>query len=206
MRTRGHTRLEATENASAADHIIGTRGNVIKSANGPIVSKAAGALFAFALGSSCLFAQPQSTIAADPAVETATYLNARYHTTFKYPKEFIQATAAISGDRSVDAFVDPADASTSVSVVYSPIPADYTRLTSFGGKENIRSYVLPRGEGVTSEVIEGAYPCVRAPMPRSRDLLRRCCAVAALCCYLHLYSPRKRQGRSLHSRIYGSSA
>lgn len=45
--------------------------------------------------------------------------------------------------------------STSVSIVYSPIPADYTKLTSFGaGKDTIRDYVLPPNkDGIQSTLI-----------------------------------------------------
>ena len=89
-----------------------------------------------------------------PAAEFMKYSNERYHVSFSYPADWESKKATISGDRTVDAFVDPKDPETSVSIVISPIPADYTRLESFGGKETLRNYVLPSGEGVSSKVLK----------------------------------------------------
>ena len=38
--------------------------------------------------------------------------------------------------------------------MFTPIPADYTRLNSFGGgKDTIRQYLLPTGENVDTNII-----------------------------------------------------
>ncbi len=60
----------------------------------------------------------------------------------------------IGGDRVVEAFVDPKTPTTSVSVVYTPIPGDFTKISSFGtGKDTIRDYLVPKGDNVESEVL-----------------------------------------------------
>ena len=56
----------------------------------------------------------------------------------------------LSGERPLRAWTSPNSASTSVSVVYTPIPADFNRLTSFG---DLQGYLKPKGEGVETEVI-----------------------------------------------------
>lgn len=88
------------------------------------------------------------------AVDFATYENKRYQTKLSYPAKWEAKAGELSGDRIVEAFVDPSDAQTSVSVVFTPIPADYNRLNSFGGKDTLRQYLLPAGEGVTTEVVQ----------------------------------------------------
>jgi len=96
-------------------------------------------------------------ISVSPSVastEFKVYRNDRYETSFQYPTTWEEQKGEISGGRFVDAFVDPNDPDTSVSVVISPVPGDYTRLTSFGqGKDTIRDYVLPSGEGVTTTIL-----------------------------------------------------
>ena len=87
-------------------------------------------------------------------------MNERYHTSISYPADWIPLQGQLSGDRIVDAFVDPKESQSSVSIVFTPIPADYTRLTSFGLRDTIRSYVLPSGKEVIDtkiikEVIKG---------------------------------------------------
>lgn len=87
----------------------------------------------------------------------ATYTNDRYHTTFNYPDTWTYSTGTLAGDRKVEAWVDPQDSGTSASLVISPIPADYTRLNSFGGgKETLREYLIPRGEGIDCTVVNEA--------------------------------------------------
>ena len=83
----------------------------------------------------------------------SVYTNERYHTTINVPKAWIQQEGLLSSDRTVVAFVDPSDAETSVSLAYNPIPADFTRLTSFGGSDSLRTFILPRGEGVETKVL-----------------------------------------------------
>lgn len=87
---------------------------------------------------------------------TEIYVNDRYHTSFQYPRSYERMQGTIMGGRSVEAFVKPGEATTSVSVVFTPIPGDFTRLTSFGtGKDTIRDYLLPRGENVlNSQVLD----------------------------------------------------
>ncbi len=83
-----------------------------------------------------------------------TYNNQRYNTKISYPKNWEQKQGSLSNDRTVVAFTDPEDQDTSISLTFNPIPADYTRLTSFGGKDSLRLYLLPRGEGVVTNLIE----------------------------------------------------
>lgn len=65
---------------------------------------------------------------------------------------------ALSGERPVDAFVDPNDADSSVSIVYTPIPADFSRLSSFGGgKDTIRQYLLPSGNPLSISSVFHSY-------------------------------------------------
>lgn len=84
-----------------------------------------------------------------------TYQNPRYHTTFEPPAGWTFSTGQISGDRKVEAWVDPKNSVNSVSLVISPVPADFTRLTSFGGgKDTLQEYLIPRGEGIECKVLE----------------------------------------------------
>jgi hypothetical protein len=92
-------------------------------------------------------------INADDA-SVSIYTNDRYHTKFLYPKKYIAQEGLIGGDRAVEAFVDPDISTTSVSIVYTPIPGDFTRISSFGsGKETIRDYLVPKGNDIESEVL-----------------------------------------------------
>lgn len=98
-----------------------------------------------------------TTIASpnEAAAETfSTYKNARYETSLNYPSSWQTNTGSLSGERSVVAFTDPNDADTSASIVFTPVPADYTKLNSFGGKDNLRLYLLPSGEGVATKLIQ----------------------------------------------------
>jgi len=84
-----------------------------------------------------------------------TYQNPRYHTTFEPPAGWTFSTGQISGERKVEAWVDPKNAVNSVSLVISPVPADFTRLTSFGGgKDTLQEYLIPRGEGIECTVVD----------------------------------------------------
>lgn len=73
------------------------------------------------------------------ATDFKVYKNDRYHTTISYPSRWEEKTGLLSSDRTVIAFVDPADPDTSISLAFNPIAADFTHLTSFGGKDNLRS-------------------------------------------------------------------
>jgi len=96
----------------------------------------------------------QSSYASTETPSSKTYTNERYHTELHYPSNWNQQFGELSGERSLVAFVDPDDSDTSASVVFTPIPADYTKLNSFGGgKETLRQYLLPTGENVESNVI-----------------------------------------------------
>ena len=97
-----------------------------------------------------------AALALQPGAALAeTYSNERYHTQFEIPKGWTSATGVLSGERKVEAWIDPTDAGTSVSLVFTPIPADFTRLTSFGGgKETLREYLVPRGEGIDAKIID----------------------------------------------------
>lgn len=87
-------------------------------------------------------------------VHADTYTNERYHTTFNFPSKWVYNLGTLAGDRKVEAWVSPDDPQTSASLVISPIPADFTRLTSFGGgKETLREYLIPRGEGIACTVV-----------------------------------------------------
>lgn len=105
-------------------------------------------------GASAFFAASQvlhPSLAA--TIETKTFVNERYHTTLSYPADFEQNSAVLSGDRILDAFIDPSDPDTSVSLVYTPVPADYNRITAFGGKETLQQYLIPRGEGIKTTLL-----------------------------------------------------
>jgi hypothetical protein len=92
-----------------------------------------------------------SVLPAEAAVTVNTYINQRYHTKIDYPSDWEDKTALLPSDsgyvdsRMLVAFVDPKNADVSASLVFSPVPADFARLTSFGGKDNLRSYVMPKG-------------------------------------------------------------
>ena len=74
----------------------------------------------------------------------------RYHTSLSYPADWDSKVATISGERTVQAFVDPDDSDTNASIVFTPIPADFNRLTAFG---NLRDYMIPKGEDIRTEVL-----------------------------------------------------
>lgn len=67
-----------------------------------------------------------------------------------YPADWQPKVATISGERTVQAFVDPEDSDTSASIVFTPVPADFNRLTAFG---NLRDYMIPKGEDIQTEVL-----------------------------------------------------
>jgi hypothetical protein len=96
---------------------------------------------AFLIGSLTLMDPSQAV-----STEYKQFSNERYHTKLMYPSSWVQKKAELSGSRLLDAFVDPTDADTSASVAITPIPGDFTRLTSFG---DLQSYLLPKGDGVT---------------------------------------------------------
>jgi hypothetical protein len=112
-----------------------------------LVRRAATAAVAVAVGCHPQWVAPA---AADAAVSVKRYTNARYHTAVDIPADFEDrsATLATNGGYSdrppVVAFVDPAHTDTSVSLVFTAIPADFTRLSSFGNKDTIRALILPK--------------------------------------------------------------
>jgi len=67
-----------------------------------------------------------------------------------YPEDWKTSSGELSDERPVTAFTSPKTSTTSVSVVYTPIPADFSRLTSFG---DLRGYLEPKGDGVETQVI-----------------------------------------------------
>jgi hypothetical protein len=83
-------------------------------------------------------------------ITTKSYSNERYHTSVSYPAAWESNAASISGDRTVEVFVDPEDSDTNASLVFTPIPADFNRLSAFG---NLRDYMVPKGEDIKTEVI-----------------------------------------------------
>eukprot|EP01031_Cornospumella_fuschlensis_P031765 gene31765-38394_t len=92
-----------------------------------------------------------------PSLAASDFINFHdesYHASFQYPSAWIRNDGQISGRRAVTAFVDPNHADTSVSIVYSPIAADFTKLGSLGGKDALRLYLVPQGNGVTAEVLD----------------------------------------------------
>jgi len=95
-----------------------------------------------------------SRAAATGEVALAVYSNERFGTSLKYPSGWEEKTGTLSGDRSVVAFTCPDDKDTSVSLVFSPIPADYNKLNSFGGKDNLRQYLLPSGDGISTKIVD----------------------------------------------------
>ena len=116
-----------------------------------LVRKVATASVAFGVvGAGCPqpFVAPAS--ATDVAVSVKRYTNPRYHTVVDIPADFEDRSASLANnggysDRPpVVAFVDPTHPETSVSLVFTAIPADFTRLSSFGNKETIRALILPK--------------------------------------------------------------
>ena len=100
-----------------------------------------------------LFLIQFAQVAGAEGIVTKEYSNARYHTKISYPAAWDVKEGRVSGDRTVQAFVDPEDAETNASIVFSPIPADYNRLSAFGGKERLRDYMIPRGDDIETSVI-----------------------------------------------------
>jgi len=86
---------------------------------------------------------------------TKSYSNGFYHTKFDYPASYDELKGQISGGRVVTSFRDPQDADTSVSVVFNPIPGDFTSLNSFGGSENLKQYLIPKGASLLRETRVG---------------------------------------------------
>lgn len=84
------------------------------------------------------------------AVDYSQYSNERYHTKLSYPSEWKEKSGDL-GERNLIAFVDPKDGQKSASIVFTPIPGDFTRLSSFG---DLHSYLVPKGEGITLDLIE----------------------------------------------------
>ena len=82
---------------------------------------------------------PFSSLAA---TDLKVYKNERYHTTISYPSNWEEKSGLLSSDRPLVAFVDPSDPDTSISLAFSPIAADFTHLTSFGGKDNLKSVMI----------------------------------------------------------------
>ena len=96
--------------------------------------------------------------AADAAASNVkTYVNTRYHTKIDYPADFEDALGNVDDDasgRKVVAFIDPKNKDVSASLVFTAIPADYTRLTSFGTKDMIRAFVVPKEQdGLTTQLL-----------------------------------------------------
>ena len=81
---------------------------------------------------------------------STTFTNTKEHYSVSYPSDWIVKDGQLSGERILKAFVNPKDASASVSIVYTPIPADFNRLSSFG---DIESYLIPKGDGISTEVV-----------------------------------------------------
>lgn len=82
-----------------------------------------------------------------------TYQNDYFHTQISYPKSWEQKQGLLSNERNIVAFVDPNDPDTSVSIAFNPIPADFSRLTSFGTKDTLRMNLLPNGDGIFTQVL-----------------------------------------------------
>ena len=85
------------------------------------------------------------------------YSNERYKTTFNYPDDFKLFEGDLSGDRKVTAFIAPDDDDTNVSIVFTPIPGDFNRLTAFG---DLIGYLIPEGAKVLNEKTYGESYCV----------------------------------------------
>lgn len=84
------------------------------------------------------------------AVEQVSFENKREHYALKYPYDWIENEATLSGERNLKVFQSPTDKTASVSVVYTPIPADFMRLSAFG---DIQQYLIPKGDGINTKVI-----------------------------------------------------
>ena len=150
---------------------------------------------AWMAGGEVLLSNSGSALAATSAIAPSSsevvlkaYLNERYGTSLKYPFDWEEKTGTLSGDRTVVAFTCPDDKDTSVSLVFSPIPADYSKLTSFGGKDTIRQYLLPSGDGISTKVVDEYIKgesyfleyVVRAELPGETPVTRHVASVFAL--------------------------
>ncbi len=112
-----------------------------------------------------------NTILVNPSIANAQeYVNKRFGTTFTYPDRFLPLKGDLSGDRKVEAFIDPQDEDTSVSVVFTPIPADYTRLNAFGGSGTLKSYLVPDDSSLISEKTYGETYTVSYETPNTEEL------------------------------------
>jgi len=126
--------------------------------------------------------------AATGEVALVEYSNERYGTSLKYPFGWEEKTGTLSGERTVVAFTCPDDKDTSVSLVFSPIPADYTKLNSFGGKDNLRQYLLPSGDGISTKIVDEYVKgesyfleyVVQADLPGDVSVTRHVASVFAL--------------------------
>lgn len=85
--------------------------------------------------------------------ETKSYADSVGKWSLEVPMDWAESIGDLSGERTVTAFVSPKRKTTSASVVVSPIPADFTRLTSFG---DLRTYLIPKGEGIETTVLKEA--------------------------------------------------
>ena len=130
-----------------------------------------------ALSSLLLFNTPVSSKTLMASEGYSSYRNDRYHTSLSYPSEWLQRNGDLSGGRTLDAFVDPNDPDRSASLVYTPIPADFTKLTSFG---DLQSYLLPKNQDgyeykLISETTKGNMYILEyiAIAPESENLPKR---------------------------------
>lgn len=169
-----------------------------------------------ALSSIAFFVTPIRSDAADSLSGYSSYRNDRYHTSLKYPSEWEKKSGDLSGGRSVDAFVDPKEVDISASVVYTPIPADFTKLTSFG---DLQSYLLPKNQDgfsykLISESTKGNMYTIEyvATAPESEGLPERhiktafALRPAESVVGLTLQSPEKKfvNSKSIFDNVFGS--
>ena len=84
------------------------------------------------------------------AIEQVSFESKQGHYSLNYPSDWTQNEATLSGERKLKVFQSPTDKTASVSVVYTPIPADFMRLSAFG---DIQQYLIPKGDGIHTEVI-----------------------------------------------------
>jgi len=65
-------------------------------------------------------------------------------------------TAAVSGGRRLVVYSSPADSDWNCFLLLTPVRGDYTSLGSFGSLDSVQDTIIPRGEGIESQLIASA--------------------------------------------------
>lgn len=71
-------------------------------------------------------------------------------------KKLSDTTAAVSGGRRLVVYASPTDNDFNCFLLLTPIRGDYTSLGSFGTLDSVQDTVIPRGEGIDSQLIKSS--------------------------------------------------